>query len=416
MQYPTACLLLLTALAAAASDEASRVPAAPELPPVRVQLASLGAPARVKVRAEGLRIRAGERELAPEEGVAVLTAAGGQVRLGDLKAASLRVEGGLLTLEAGGVTRDYPGALVVGADGGTLTLANECSFERYLEGVLAGECPASFHPEALRAMAIAARSYSFRKAYLAGAPLCDLVHCQVYRGATGIRAPIRAAVESTAGLVATYGAEVIEAVYCADCGGHTEANEAVWNGRPIPYLRAVPDAPEGGAPYCAGNRGHRWSLPLSAARLASLLGKKVGRPALEVLDTTPGGRVAKLRLAPAPAAACPAGDEKKPERVFSGEEWRRLLGLTTVKSLRFEIRDTDRGVELQGRGFGHGVGLCQHGSNGQAKSGRAAEEILRHYYTGIEIGPLPPLREARARFQRAYPSTLASRKGKPKRR
>jgi stage II sporulation protein D len=195
----------------------------------------------------------------------------------------------------------------------------------------------------------------------------------------------------------------------------------VWsNSRPAPYLRAVPDASPAGAAYCAGNRSHRWSLDLPHRKLAALLGRPGARPALEVLDTTPGGRVAKLRLAPAGGgeAACPDPDGgRAPARVFSGEEWRRLLGLSAVKSLRFEVRETGQGIELAGRGFGHGVGLCQHGSNGRARAGADAESILRHYYTGIEIGPLPSLALARARFERtrsaAAGRTLASRRGKP---
>jgi stage II sporulation protein D len=284
------------------------------------------------------------------------------------------------------VTRSYPGALRVTVRRGALSLVNEAPFERYVEGVLAGECPALFHREAIRAMAIACRSYAFRRAFRNGAELCDEEHCQVYAGVGGVRSSIREAVRDTEGLCALYQGEVIDAVHSADCGGWTEDSEAAWkSGRAVPYLRAVEDAPAPGGPsYCGVNRRHAWSLELPRARLQALLGKPAPEVTLQILEMTPSGRARRLRLGP-PAAEEGCVDPARC-RVFDGEEWRRAVGPAEVRSLRFRVRRMEKGVELRGEGYGHGVGLCQFGAQGMARGGADAAAILRHYYAGIDIG------------------------------
>src|SRR5262249_5173083 len=153
----------------------------------------------------------------------------------------------------------------------------------------------------------------------------------------------------------------------SDCGGATAANEEAWRGaKPVPYLRSVEDAPEPeGEPYCAVNRSHNWSLSLTRPHLRRLLGKKASDVCLQVVDTTETGRVRQLRLA-AGKAAEDAKETAEAGKTYLGEEWRRLLGLSAVKSLRFSVKVSDTGVELEGTGFGHGVGLCQFGANGMA--------------------------------------------------
>jgi stage II sporulation protein D len=388
--------LLLAGVAAYGSPEESALDTSPT---VHVHLASLGAPAHLTVSGEGLRVRDGEGSAVVVDGPVAISAAGGQVRIGERSAESFRLKGEALRVQSSRVPREYPGALVVTAARGGLVVTNECSLERYTEGVLVGECPALFHPQAIRAMAIAARSYCFRKAFMSRAELCDTVHCQVYRGVAGVKESIRDAVRDTCGQCALYDGEVIDAVYCSDCGGFTEANENAWKGtRPVPYLRSVEDAPEPqGEPYCAVNRSHRWTLALTRQRLLSLLGKHASEVSLQVVDTTESGRVRRLRLAPGKGENEDAAETASGSgRTFCGEEWRRLLGLSAVKSLKFEIKAAGSGIELEGSGFGHGVGLCQFGANGMARQGAGAAEILKHYYTGITVGPLPSVEEARS--------------------
>jgi stage II sporulation protein D len=401
LRFLSVSLLLGCAFAAHGAQDPTPIPT--ELPPVRVRLASLGTPSKVEV--SGTRLRAVDTDGSPLEvpgESATLKASAGQVVIGEARLAAVRLDGEALTVEVGATRRDYAGVLIVSAGKRGLTIQNECSLERYAEGVLAGECPALFHPEAIRAMAIAARSYSYRKAFLGTGELCDTVHCQVYRGANGVRSSIRDAVRDTRGKCALFEGEVIDAVYSSDCGGYTEANESAWKGAPVPYLRPVEDAPEPqGEPYCALNRGHRWNVSIPRTRLKTLLGKSITNPTLQVLDFTESGRVSRLRVGAPSADAAPDAAYPKPAgKVFTGDEWRRTLGLSVVKSLKFEVRDTEKGVELEGRGYGHGVGLCQFGANGMGKQGVPAEEILKHYYTGIDVAVAPAVAVAKARFAR----------------
>lgn len=397
-------LLLPTFLltAGVAAYAGSENPAGSEPSPiVRVRLATLGSPTRLTVTGDRVRVSNAAGEAISPDGPVALTAAGGKVRVGEQSSESFRLEGAALRVGVGRSAREYPGALVITAARGTLNVVNETTLETYTEGVLAGECPALFQPEAIRAMAIAARSYSFRKAFLTRTELCDTVHCQVYRGLTGVKDSIRQAVEDTRGQCALYNGEVIDAVYCSDCGGATEANENAWRGaKPVPYLRSVEDAPEPeGDPYCAINRSHNWTLSLTRPHLLRLLGKKASDVCLQVLDTTESGRVRQLRIG-AGKAESEAAEAATAGKTYLGEEWRRLLGLSAVKSLKFSVKVSETGVELEGSGFGHGVGLCQFGANGMAKQGAAAADILKHYYTGVTIGPLPSIEEARARMER----------------
>ncbi len=426
---PSALLCLVAAgIGAQEEPEPVAVPAA--LPPVKVRLTALGSPSRITLTAAGgLRVTLGEAGEATAAGEKlVLAASGKQVVWGDKKSATFRVEAEALAVEAGKAKRVYPGALLVSASGGRLSLANECDLDRYTEGVLCGECPALFHPEAIRAMAIAARSYSYRKAFLGKNDLCDTTHCQVYKGIGSVAASIKEAVAATRGLCALYDGEVIDAVYSSDCGGYTEANENAWKGaRPLPYLRPVEDAPEPqGEPYCAVNRSHRWKVTLTPERLRTLFGRSHPELRLEVADLTESGRVRLLHLGPAGTVAPAADPAETPNATmsgmlklpamsdsallkrFSGEQWRRMLGLSVVKSLKFEVREGEKGVELEGRGYGHGVGLCQFGANGMGRQGLPFEEIIRHYYSGTEVAPAPSVAEARARLTRPR---VASRTG-----
>ena len=398
--------LILGGIALAA--RAGEPPAVPPSRPIQVRLASLGAPSRLTLRPTGalraVNAVSGEvLDLGAATEPLVVSATGKTVTLGSHTLPSVRLEAESLAVQSGRLTRTYPGALVLTAVGGRLRVVNECSLESYTEGVVAAECPALFHPEAIKAMAVAARCYSYRKAFLTGGELCDTVHCHVYRGTGGVRPSIRDAVRATAGLGALHEGEVIEAVYSSDCGGYTEANESAWKGaKPVPYLRPVEDAPEPhGEPYCAVNRSHSWRLPLSRARLQSLFGKAAPELVLEVVDTTESGRVRRLQLT-TPRAGEAASVEGVPAakpavREFTGEQWRRLCGLSAVKSLKFEVLGTEAGVELQGQGYGHGVGLCQYGANGMGRQGVSFDEIIRHYYSGVEVEPLPGIDEARAR-------------------
>ena len=381
------------------------------LPPVRVRLASLGTPSQFVIKAAGPILasdpKSGEA-LAIGDGPLTLKGVEDQISVGEKLVPEVRLTAPEMVVGAGKSARTYPEALIVTVSGGRLTLVNECSLERYTEGVLVGECPALFHPEAIRAMAIAARSYSYRRAFLSGKELCDTTSSQVYLGIGKVAPSHREAVEATRGMVGLSEGQVIDAVYSSDCGGYTEANEEAWNSsRPLSYLRPVEDAPEpGGREFCSINRSHTWTVNLPKSKLLSLSGLKAEAIRLEVQELTASGRARQVVL---------TGDDALPEpgsglfKAFSGDVWRRTVGMNTLKSLKFEVEETDAGVTLRGRGWGHGVGLCQWGANGMGKAGYDCEAILTHYYTGIDLAPAP---RVTAMISRALGRRLASRKGR----
>ena len=164
--------------------------------------------------------------------------------------------------------RVYPGAVEVLPAGQHspvgLRLINEAPLEQYLTGVVTAEGSASFQPEALKALAVAARSYAERNRgrHQPDAEMCDTVHCQVYPGVGQVSDKVARAVADTAGIVGLWGGAVIDGVFSADCGGRTRNSEDIWpTWMRIPYLRSVEDRPPSGGPdYCAVCRSHALRL------------------------------------------------------------------------------------------------------------------------------------------------------------
>jgi len=292
-----------------------------------------------------------------------------------------------LAVTAGSATRRFLRPILVYVEGNTLRVVEEVPLEEYVEASLSAEASPQFHPEALKAMAVAVRSYALRSGpkHSPWADVCEGSHCQNYAAARPAAPAIRAAVAATAGLVARYDGAIIEAIYSADCGGHTESSENAWSGgRALPYLRALPDWPEEqGEPYCAIDPRHAWSWLIPAERLRRLAGLRANQvPVVEIAATTESDRVKRLRI---------VGSDGKGGKSFTGEEFRQMVGVNAVRSLRFTVRQEANGdATLLGTGSGHGVGLCQWGAHGYASSAGSPtfEQILRRYYPGITVEPL----------------------------
>lgn len=287
---------------------------------------------------------------------------------------SVRLRSGEWALDAG-VPGDQPlrvgeltvrGDLVVTADRGALRLVNVLPLEDYLVGVLGSEMPKSFPPEALKAQAVAARTYALQKKLVSngdGAHLGSSVLSQVYGGLSAEDPRTRAAVEATRGLVLTFDLAPIEAYFHASCGGRTATGlEAL--GRDLPYLKSV-ECPCGRLPVS------RWELSLADAELGAALGRRGPPQRVRVLTRSSSGRARLIALAPG--------------KQLDAVTFRELLGYTKVKSLAFEIEDGHDGLSLTGRGYGHGAGLCQWGANALAQEGWDFRKILEHYYPGTEL-------------------------------
>lgn len=259
------------------------------------------------------------------------------------------------------------------------------SLEEYLVGVVAAEMPASFSEEALKAQAVAARTYTLRRinngGCESGADICgDSKCCQAYSSETKLKknwganynsniAKVANAVLSTSGQALYYDGELIEALYHAASGGQTEDSENVFASSQ-PYLRGVKSTNEEGSSHMTG------TTTLSKSKFTSAINKQWPNAKLnadklkdqfKILECYDSGRVKTVKLN---------------KITVTGRELRTALGLDSAM-FSFELSSND--VIIRTLGYGHGVGMSQAGANGMAKKGSDYCEILHYYYTGVEI-------------------------------
>lgn len=287
------------------------------------------------------------------------------------------LSGETLSVESvlGGIGFDgqrYRGGMLVVLEQGKLFLVNRIDMESYLKGVLPHEIDHRWPIEALKAQAIAARSYAIVRMRENKNKLYDLdnsAYSQVYRGMGGEKESTSDAVTQTAGLVLLHNGLTAVGFFHASCGGRTEASELVWAAR-VPYLVSRI------SPWCRGSRYYNWGTVLTAPEIARLLG--ISRPlaSAAVLSVTPSGRVLQLRLV----------DNAGRRHHFSGKDFRTRLGYNRLRSQLFTVRVRGPYLQILGRGWGHGVGLCQWCARGMAAAGRSALEIMAHFYPGTTVG------------------------------
>jgi len=235
--------------------------------------------------------------------------------------------------------------------------------------------------------AIIARTYvvaHLRRHAQEGFDVCDTTHCQLYqpgRISTSRFADVaRAAVEATRGVVLIYGNRPAEALFHADCGGHTASASDVWGGASVPYLVGENDA--------VPDETHRsWQSTLNAdrvrdalaARTHTELGRRLREIRVSVRDDS--GRAAAIDL---------QGDHAVTVR---GESFRAALtrefGAEAIQSTRFDVTRSGANFVFSGRGYGHGVGLCQVGAAARARRGESVEEILAAYFPGASMRRSP---------------------------
>jgi stage II sporulation protein D len=297
--------------------------------------------------------------------------------------------------------RPYRGEILVRAAWGpSLTVVNAIRIEDYLRGVVPLEIGATpgLPEAALEAQAIAARSYSLfylgRRSATHGCDLLASPEDQVYGGLSAETTDASRAVEATRGLVAQYEGRAIRANYSSTCGGATETAERVWPGQRFAYLRGVKDRDEAGKPLCAASYAarweERWDCQQFAASVLARLREEVPKARdvtlgrlrdLDVIHRSPSGRVEAL------AVVTDGG-----RFVVSGDRIRWVLRRPDGGPLRSTWfgkfhRDDNEGcwLTLEGRGYGHGVGLCQWGALELARRGKRADEILKRYYRGIRL-------------------------------
>lgn len=257
--------------------------------------------------------------------------------------------------------------------------------ESYIRGVVASEMPAEFELEALKAQALAARTYIIRRLVdkdltdsPEGSVVTDTEKHQVYQNDAELQerwgieyerkiSRINQAINETVGQVLTYEGRPINATFFSTSNGYTENSEDYWS-TAIPYLRSV------ASPWDQESPRYKEQITLSIGDFQKYLGLKnlslsvgTNQSFSEVLSRTTGNRINQIKI----------GDQ-----IFTGKEVRELLGLS---SSHFEWKLEDSKVVINTLGWGHGVGMSQWGANGMAAEGYSYEQIVNYYYKDVQI-------------------------------
>ncbi|MEM8603273.1 MAG: SpoIID/LytB domain-containing protein [Cyanobacteria bacterium P01_H01_bin.121] len=303
----------------------------------------------------------------------------GKVQLGQWKTGSIWVEpsnDGLVWIG----DRWYRGRVRLTPSGGGLVAVNHVDLEEYLYSVVGSEMPTSWPLEALKAQAVAARSYALhRRAKVANRTydVDDTTSSQVYKGVTSETTSTQQAVNQTRGQVLVHNGNIIEAVFHSSSGGHTENVEDIWSS-PLPYLRGVVDYDQQ-APVFA------WSKTLSASQLRQRITGIGNIVSMVPVATTPHGRIRQMKVVGTSG-----------QRTISGNDMRNALDL---RSSLFVAQpqgivgaasksNVPSGFVISGRGFGHGLGMSQWGAYGLAARGYNYQQILGHYYRQIALSQI----------------------------
>ena len=261
----------------------------------------------------------------------------------------------------------------------------------YVRSVVATEGSTENELEALKALAIASRTYAVKnmgRHERDGYDFCSTTHCQRYRptgsqSGTHISPTVTEAVEATRGeILRDSGGNVADSYFSASCGGATANMSALWGGSAPPYLRGVQDE------YCANEPHHGWTDVISQAHLLKALQSD--------RRTNVGGQlhnVTIVRRDQSERAELIALDGDR-RVTISGWEFKiivgRALGWNLLKSSRFEIVRSGTNFVFHGQGFGHGLGLCQEGAHVMAVRGFSYRQILAKYFPTTRIAAIGP--------------------------
>lgn len=313
----------------------------------------------------------------------------------------------------------YRGDFVFLNSGTDVFVCNRINLEDYIRGVIPYEMSASFPLEALKAQAVASRGFALsnKNKYMKyGYNLDDTTNSQVYKGMKSETSRTNQAVDETRGIVPFYMNNYAETIFHATSGGYTVAANEAWGGRMVPYLVAIED------PYSVNTRAAKWTYKISRDKVKSLFEKaypEIGSlEDIQIQDTYNNRRVKTLSLM-----------GSRSSKTIKASEFRSILGNTKVKSTWFTLNSSDSSSEdsnfyvlsaqgvkkqasiyttakewirkeaknqpgalsskddfvVQGRGYGHGVGMSQYGAVEMAKQGKNYRDILLYYYPAIEL-------------------------------
>lgn len=282
--------------------------------------------------------------------------------------------------------RRYRGILhLESIDNTSYSIINVLDIEDYLKGVLAAEMPTSYPIQALRAQAIAARTYALYQRFMRienrSSDVENTVASQVYIGMSGESPKAIQAINSTRGIVATHTVDGRREMFCtyfsSTCGGVTQSSVNVKGSPPV-----VPLSGGVQCPYCAGTKHSTWGpVTFTYRQITKALHDRYKTDLgtvqqLRVVEQTPEGRMVWVDLVDT------AGKTYR----IRGEDLRLILGAGDIKSTWCDVRNTANAVVFEnGKGYGHGMGLCQVGAGGMARQGFTGPQIIEHYYPGCEL-------------------------------
>jgi len=279
----------------------------------------------------------------------------------------------------------YPGEIeVFSKNGKTVSLLNILNVETYLYGVLPYEIAPSWTEEMLKVQAIIARTYTIinlNRHKDEGFDLCSTVHCQVYKGINeNMELRIKKAVDSTKGFVVVdeKNGDLVITYYHAACGGATENVSEIW-----PEVKDVKTLSGVKCDFCKNSPYYEWNYSFDIEKFVIKLkvnGYNIGDKIKNILllSKTNHGRIKNLQI---------VGNKNTVE--ISGETLRKILGYNNLKSTKiYKIEVKDNKIYFYGKGWGHGVGLCQWGANELTKQGKSFKEVIEYYYPKTKIKKL----------------------------
>jgi len=302
-------------------------------------------------------------------------------------------------------TQKFAGSLKFIAEGDKITAINRVGIEDYLLSVISSEMRADASLEFLKAHAVISRSWVLARIRDRRHPeqaesaiphehydVCADDHCQRYQGlATAVGENVRKAIDQTWGQTLKYDGKICDTRFSKCCGGRSELFSTCWEDRDYPYLQSVEDT------YCDCHDKavlaqvlndydletadfHDWEQRYSREELSELVRSRTGIDfgtvvSLEPLERGPSGRIKYLRI----------NGSLRSEVIGKELAIRRALSSSHLKSSAFEVDVDGDTFILRGRGWGHGVGLCQIGAAVMATKGFNYKEILKHYYEGADI-------------------------------
>jgi stage II sporulation protein D len=268
----------------------------------------------------------------------------------------------------------------------------EMTVNEYLKGVVPAEMPPDYNMEALKSQAIVARTYLYQKMSSSAHKDCDIcdnyMHCQAYYTYEKLMrawertkkydkqtrekyyAKVCEAVDKTDGIVVTYNGKCIKAFFHASSPGKTESAYEIWGEQNISYLRSVDSIEDKSYKY------YETEVKVSLSELEMKINKSLSKEcsigeneenAVDILSYTDSGRVKNVKIG---------------GKIYKATELRTALGL---RSTNFTVEQRGNVVVFDVKGNGHGIGMSQVGANYLAKQGETYEEIIKHYYTGVEL-------------------------------